>query len=121
MASCGGGARTRRGARLRTGAVSCPRAGAWRARCGGRLCAASAAPRPTRARPSDLLLDGLATLVTEGRAVAAPTLRRAIDAFRGGEFSVEKGLQWGVLASSASVELWDFESWDAVITRHMEL
>jgi len=83
--------------------------------------AASAAPRPTRARPPDLLLDGLATLVTEGRAVAAPTLRRAIDAFRGGEFSVEKGLQWGVLASSASVELWDFESWDAVITRHMEL
>jgi ATP/maltotriose-dependent transcriptional regulator MalT len=34
---------------------------------------------------------------------------------------VEKGLQWGVLASSAAVELWDFESWDALITRQMEL
>ncbi len=81
-----------------------------------------AAPRPDWSpRPSDQLLDGLATLVVEGRAAAAPTLRRAVKAFRGSEVSVEKGLQWAVLASSASVELWDFESWDAVITRQMEL
>jgi len=33
---------------------------------------------------------------------------------------VKKGVQWGVLASSASVELWDFESWKAVITRQVE-
>src|SRR4051812_10548716 len=84
--------------------------------------AALAAARPTaRPHPSDLLLDGLAELVTEGRATAAPALRRAVSAFRGEGISVEKGLQWGVLASSAAVELWDFESWDAVITRQMEL
>src|SRR4051794_12130833 len=84
--------------------------------------AASAAPRPTHPpHPSDLLLDGLAKLVTEGRADAAPALRRALSAFRGEQISVEKGLQWGVLASSAAVELWDYESWDAVITRQMEL
>jgi DNA-binding NarL/FixJ family response regulator len=84
--------------------------------------AASAAPRPTHPpHPSDLLLDGLAKLVTEGRAEAAPALRRALSAFRGEQISVEKGLQWGVLASSAAVELWDYESWDAVITRQMEL
>jgi DNA-binding CsgD family transcriptional regulator len=84
--------------------------------------AARAAPRPTNSsRPSDLLLDGLAQLITEGRAAAAPTLRSAVNAFRGEQISVEKGLQWGVLASSAAVELWDFESWDAVITRQMEL
>ena len=84
--------------------------------------AARAAPRPTYApHPSDLLLDGLAELVTEGRSAAAPALRRAVSAFRGERISVEKGLQWGVLASSAAVELWDFESWDAVITRQMEL
>jgi len=29
-------------------------------------------------RPSDLLLDGLAVLVTEGRVQAAPLLRRAV-------------------------------------------
>jgi DNA-binding CsgD family transcriptional regulator len=84
--------------------------------------AALAAPRPTYPpHPSDLLLDGLAKLVTEGRAAAAPALRRAVSAFRGERISIEKGLQWGVLASSAAVELWDFESWDALITRQMEL
>jgi DNA-binding CsgD family transcriptional regulator len=84
--------------------------------------AARTAAKPTSpAHPSDLLLDGLAQLITEGRAAAAPTLRRAVSAFRGEEISVDKGLQWGVLASSAAVELWDFESWDAVITRQMEL
>src|SRR5215211_2755416 len=84
--------------------------------------AARAAPPPADPpNPSDLLLDGLAELVTDGRAAAAPALRRAVSAFRGERISVEKGLQWGVLASSAAVELWDFQSWDAVITRQMEL
>jgi DNA-binding NarL/FixJ family response regulator len=84
--------------------------------------AARSAPRPAHPyHPSDLLLDGLALLISEGRAAAVPTLRRAVSAFRGEGMSVKKGLQWGVLASSAAVELWDFESWDAVITRQMEL
>jgi DNA-binding CsgD family transcriptional regulator/tetratricopeptide (TPR) repeat protein len=84
--------------------------------------AARSAPRPALApHPVDLLLDGLAVLVTEGRAAAAATLKLAVSAFRGEEISVEKGLQWSVLASCASVELWDFQSWDAVITRQMEL
>ncbi|MBV9810835.1 MAG: AAA family ATPase, partial [Solirubrobacterales bacterium] len=44
--------------------------------------AARSAPRPTRpVRPSDLLLDGLATFVTEGPAAAAPMLMRATAAF----------------------------------------
>src|SRR5215216_3411695 len=84
--------------------------------------AARAAPPPTYPpHPSDLLLDGLVALVADGRAAAAPALRRAVSAFRGDRISVDKGLQWGVLASSAAVELWDFESWDALITRQMEL
>ena len=83
---------------------------------------ARSAPQPTdRPHPSDLLLDGLAELTTEGRAAAAPTLRRAVSAFRGEEISVEKGLQWAVLASSAAVTLWDFEGWGAVIARQAEL
>ena len=84
--------------------------------------AAKSAPQPAyEPRPSDLLLDGLATLITEGRGVAAPILRKAISAFRGEEISVEKGLQWAVLASSAAVVLWDFDSWQAIINRHVEL
>jgi DNA-binding NarL/FixJ family response regulator len=84
--------------------------------------AARSTPPPAHPpHPSDLLLDGLALLISEGRAAAAPTLRRAVSAFRGEGMSVKKGLQWGVLTSSAAVEIWDFESWDAVITRQMEL
>ena len=83
--------------------------------------AAEVAPKPAHgATPSDLLLEGLATLVTRGRAAAAPTLRRAVDRFRDGDVPVEKGLQWAVLASTASVILWDFDSWQAILTRQAD-
>ncbi len=83
--------------------------------------ARSAADPEASGLASDLMLEGLAVLTTDGRAEAAPTLSRAIAAFRVEGFPVEKGLQWGVLASTASVELWDFDSWEAVITRQMDL
>ena len=84
--------------------------------------AARSAPRPPHApHAADLLLDGLAVLMTEGRAAAAPLLKQGVSAFLREEIPVEKGLQWGVLASTAAVTLWDFDSWDAVITRQMEL
>jgi DNA-binding CsgD family transcriptional regulator len=83
--------------------------------------AAIAAPTPAREGPPDVLLDGLATLTIDGRSAAAPKLRQAVDAFRGDEVSLEQWLQWGVLASSAAVTLWDFDGWDAVSTRQVEL
>jgi DNA-binding CsgD family transcriptional regulator/tetratricopeptide (TPR) repeat protein len=84
--------------------------------------AARAAPRSVAsAGPSDLLLDGLAALVTEGRLAAAPLLRPAVSLFGGDEVSAEQWLRWGVLASSAAVTLWDFESWEAVSTRQIEV
>jgi DNA-binding CsgD family transcriptional regulator len=84
--------------------------------------AARAAPRPqSPPGPSDLLLDGLAALIIEGRAAAAPMLRPAVSAFRENDGSTEQWLQWGVLASSAAVALWDFDSWDAVSSRQIEL
>ena len=58
--------------------------------------AARAAPaRLDPPRLPDLLLDGLSLLVSEGRAAATPTLRKAVRAFPSEELSVEKGLQWG--------------------------
>jgi DNA-binding CsgD family transcriptional regulator len=83
--------------------------------------AAKAAPKAQRpVAPSDLLLDGLATLIINGPAAAAPTLRRAVDAFRDEGISTQKGLQWAVLASTASVVLWDFDSWEAILTRQAD-
>jgi tetratricopeptide (TPR) repeat protein len=84
--------------------------------------AARAAPASSGPpRLSDLLLDGLSLLVTEGRAAATPTLRKAVRAFPGEEISVEKGLQWGGLAAAAAAMLWDFESMAVVMSRQTEL
>jgi DNA-binding CsgD family transcriptional regulator len=83
--------------------------------------AARRAPAPPETRLSDLLLDGLSLLITEGLAVATPTLREAVSAFPGEDLSVEKGLQWGALASTAAATLWDFESMEASNSRQTEL
>ncbi len=84
--------------------------------------AASAAPRPADPlRPSDLLLDAYAALITDGRAAAAPMLRRALSAFVGSEASAEEGLRWGWLFPTAPVVLWDDASWHAGAVRQLQL
>jgi DNA-binding CsgD family transcriptional regulator/tetratricopeptide (TPR) repeat protein len=83
--------------------------------------ARSAARPPGAPHASDLLLDGLAVLMNDGRAAAAPMLRQGVGAYLREEIPVEAGIQWGVLASTAAVVLWDFDGWDAVITRQMDL
>ena len=82
--------------------------------------AAKAAPPPTRApRPSDRLLDGLATLITEGRAAAAPTLRQASNAFAAAEGSAEENFRWGWLTTVPSNVLWDDATWHAINLRQL--
>ena len=83
--------------------------------------AAMSAPQPTSApRPSDLLLDGLSVLVTEGRAAAASLLRRAARSLAEEEVAIEEGLRWGWAASTAAVELWDEEGWRTVSARWLQ-
>jgi DNA-binding CsgD family transcriptional regulator len=80
--------------------------------------AVCAAPPPAHEpRASDLLLDGLAQLVAEGLGPAAPTLRKAVSAFR----DDEKVLQFGGMAARAAATLWDVANWDAIITRQSQL
>src|SRR6266700_2022270 len=62
--------------------------------------AVRALPPARSPRPADLLLDGLALLVTDGPAAAAPVLRQAVTAFAGGDISREEGLASGWLAAS---------------------
>ena len=84
--------------------------------------AAQAAPQPAGApRPCDLLLDGLTTMIVQGRAAAEPTIRRAVSAFLGDPVSSEDWLQWGIFAQMAAMAVWDFDSWVALSTRHVEL
>jgi DNA-binding CsgD family transcriptional regulator len=80
--------------------------------------AARAAPLPPQpARAPDLLLDGLAALITDGHLVGAPILRHAIEAFRGTDLSVGEGIRWLWLACHAAGLMWDYESWDVLSAR----
>jgi DNA-binding NarL/FixJ family response regulator len=86
--------------------------------------AAVSAPRPTRPlRPSDLLLDGLTTFVTEGHAAAAPLLRRATAAFAdeaSDEASpAQENFRWGWMTTIPPNILWDEDSWHAISARHL--
>jgi len=84
--------------------------------------AARMAPVPlTPARAPDLLLDGLALLVTEGYAAGTPALRRALLAFRSQEISAEEGLSWLWLAERAAMAVWDDETWHILASRHVKL
>jgi len=80
--------------------------------------AARALPPPADpARPADLVLDGLARLVTDGPAAAGPVLRQAVDIFAAGDVSREEGLRWG---SVATIVLWDDDAGRAVWARQVQ-
>jgi DNA-binding CsgD family transcriptional regulator/tetratricopeptide (TPR) repeat protein len=84
--------------------------------------AARMAPAPQApARAPDLLLDGLALLVTEGYAAGTPALRRALAAFRSQDISAEEGLSWLWLAGLAAMAVWDDETWHILASRHVKL
>ena len=80
---------------------------------------APAAAEPPRA--VDLLLDGLVLLVTEGYAVGAPTVKRALVAFRSGAISTDEEIRWLWLAAHAALDVWDDDTWHVLVTRHMQL
>jgi DNA-binding CsgD family transcriptional regulator/tetratricopeptide (TPR) repeat protein len=72
-------------------------------------------------RPVDLVLDGLALLVTDGPAAAAPTLRQAVSAFSGEVIPVADELRWGWLAQGTASALWDDDAWRAMLVRQLQL
>jgi DNA-binding CsgD family transcriptional regulator len=85
--------------------------------------AARMAPAPlVPGRAPDLLLDGLALLVTEGYAAAMPALKRALLAFRGqGVPEEEEERNWLWLAGMTAIAVWDDESWHVLASRRVKL
>ena len=73
-----------------------------------------APPAPQPARGSDLLLDGLALLITEGYAAGMPVLKRALQAFRSGHISNAEGMRWLWLVCQIAIIGWDWETWRLV-------
>jgi DNA-binding CsgD family transcriptional regulator len=84
--------------------------------------AARAAPPASQPpRGSDLLLDGLALLITEGYAAGAPMLRSAVNSLRDEDISQGEGRRWLSLGSRVAAFLWDDEAWDVLSARFVQL
>ena len=92
----------------------------------------AAPPGPQPARPSDLLLDGMATRYLEHQAAEAgvgegvPTLRRALEALRRenprARDDIMRLLRLSPMAQSMAVhEVWEYEGWRELATRSVRL
>ncbi len=84
--------------------------------------AATAAPPLSQpSRGSDLLLDGLALLISDGHDAGTPMLKRAVNAFRSEDISRGEGRRWMWLAAHVAALLWDDEAWDVLSARFVQL
>jgi DNA-binding CsgD family transcriptional regulator len=84
--------------------------------------AARALPAPQDPpHPVDLVLDGLALVITDGPAAAAPTLRRAVSVFAAADLTLEQELRWGFFAQAAASAQWDYDPWRAMLERQVGL
>ncbi|HEY8979995.1 MAG TPA: AAA family ATPase [Streptomyces sp.] len=85
--------------------------------------AAKSAPRtlPDDAHRRDVLLAGLASLVTDGYQAALPLLRRALRAYRTEEIPVTEALRSLWVAGVVAADVWDDESFDVVPRRFVRI
>jgi DNA-binding CsgD family transcriptional regulator len=83
--------------------------------------AARATPASEAPSKSDLLLEGMAILYTDGYAAAAGTLQRAIQAFGSEELTLEEAFRSAWVAAVAAVDLWDDVHWDTLSQRHLDV
>ena len=83
--------------------------------------AARAAPAPDRPSKTDLLLEGMAVLFTDGYAASAPLLRRAVQAFGSEDLTMDEAFHSAWIAAVAAADLWDDEHWDLLSRRHLDV
>lgn len=83
--------------------------------------ARAAPPAPGPQDTTDLLLDGLAVLFTEGQAAAAPLLKQALAKARDDRGRDERALRGMRIASRVAAELLDEATWNAVVTRLVQI
>jgi DNA-binding CsgD family transcriptional regulator len=98
---------------------------AGRLSCEGTLLrvseSARSAARPEgTSDPSDLLLDSLATLVSDGRAVAAPLLEAVTETFADERHPAAKSLRWGWMTVVPALVLWDEAAAHSICDRQLQ-
>jgi tetratricopeptide (TPR) repeat protein len=82
--------------------------------------AALAGPAPRRApRPTDLLLEGMATLPIDGHAAGVPILKAALRAFCEEAVLPPEESRWLSFACRAAGDVFDEESWRLLATREL--
>ena len=83
--------------------------------------AARSASPSSRPGAWDLLLDGLTAVITEGPSVGVPTLKRALSVLRDEPVGAVEPLSWLWLADRAAGFIWDYDTWDALTSRQIQL
>jgi DNA-binding CsgD family transcriptional regulator len=83
--------------------------------------ALGAPPAPPPRRAPDLLLDGLAVLITDGYEAGTTAVRAAVAAFRRGGLALEDELRWFFVACHAAHDVWDDEGWYEMSARYLQL
>jgi DNA-binding CsgD family transcriptional regulator len=73
------------------------------------------------ARPADLLLEGLATRLTDGYAAGAPLLERALRALCSPSSPGAETATWLHLAAATAAHVWDDQTWRTLAIRHVQL
>jgi len=83
--------------------------------------AAEAAPSPPHTPGvSDLFLDGLVAHYTKGYEAGLPILRKALQVFRAGG-SIDEEPRWDWVAAIVASHIWDYDSWQVLSARHVQL
>jgi DNA-binding CsgD family transcriptional regulator len=76
-----------------------------------------AAPVASKPAAMDLLLNGLATRVTQGYPAAVPALRDALESFRQDAGNSPATNRWLWLACRVAADLWERDIWDELAAR----
>ncbi|HEX6402139.1 MAG TPA: AAA family ATPase [Pseudonocardiaceae bacterium] len=69
----------------------------------------------------ELLLEGMALLITEGHSAGAPLVKQALQAFQDQAMPAQEQLHWLYLACRAAHAVWDFVSLEALSARFVQL
>jgi DNA-binding CsgD family transcriptional regulator len=83
--------------------------------------AARALPRSPDPGPAELLLDGLALVITDGVPAAAATLKQAVSLFAGDSISDGDRLRWNYMALFPITLLWDEDGFRAIAARQIQV
>ena len=77
---------------------------------------------PTAPNKSDLLLQGIAVLYTDGYCASAPGLLDTIRAFGREDLTMDEAVRfgWAVVVAACAVDLWDDVNWGVLTRRHLD-